>query len=94
MTASPNSGLALSLVSSALISDEESRRYTVEARQQRKPLITFLVDNKILGSAALAEFCEQEFGVPLLDLDAFDLTEIPPKYLNNKLVDKHHALPI
>ncbi len=94
MTASPNSGLAMSLVSSALLSDEESRKYSAEAKQQRKPLVTFLVENKILGSAALAEFCEQEYGIPLLDLDAFDLGEIPQKYLNSKLIDKHHALPI
>jgi type IV pilus assembly protein PilB len=94
MTAVPNSGLALSLVSSALLSDEESRKYSAEAKQQRKPLVTFLVENKILASAALAEFCEQEYGIPLLDLDAFDLGEIPQKYLNNKLIDKHHALPI
>lgn len=26
-----------------------------------------------------------------LDLDAFELTEIPPKYLNTKLIEKHHA---
>lgn len=94
MNMSAAHGLALSLVSSALLSDEESRRYTAEAKQQRKPLVTFLVDNKILGSAALAEFCEQEYGIPLLDLDAFDLGEIPQKYLNSKLIDKHHALPI
>ena len=94
MTASPNSGLALSLVASALLSDEDSRKYSAEARQQRKPLITFLVENRILASAALAEFCEQEYGIPLLDLDAFDLNEIPQKYLNQKLIEKHHALPI
>ncbi|MGL4752760.1 MAG: type IV-A pilus assembly ATPase PilB, partial [Aeromonadaceae bacterium] len=94
MTASPNSGLAVSLVASSLISNEESQKYTIQAKQERKPLITFLVDNKILASAALAEFCEQEYGVPLLDLDAFDLSEIPQKYLNSKLIDKHHALPI
>jgi len=94
MTASPNSGLALSLVASALLTDEDSQKYSAQARQQRKPLISFLVENKILGSAALAEFCEQEYGIPLLDLDAFDLSEIPQKYLNHKLIEKHHALPI
>lgn len=94
MTVSPSTGLVVSLISSSLLTDEESRRYTTEAKLQRKHLITFLVDNKIIGSAALAEFCEQEYGVPLLDLDAFDLSEIPQKYLNSKLIDKHHALPI
>ena len=40
------------------------------------------------------EFCESHYGLPLLDLDAFELKEIPEKYLNEKLIDKHHALPI
>lgn len=94
MSAAPNSGLALSLVASSLLTPEESQKFSSEAKQQRKPLVTFLVENQILGSAALAEFCEQEYGIPLLDLDAFDLGEIPQKYLNSKLIDKHHALPI
>ena len=58
------------------------------------PLVSYLVENKLLASPVLAEFCEQEYGLPLLDLDAFDLSEIPQKYLTHKLIDKHHALPI
>jgi type IV pilus assembly protein PilB len=54
----------------------------------------YLIENDIISSSQLAEICEQEYGIPLLDLDAFELTEIPPKYLNAKLIEKHHALPI
>ena len=32
--------------------------------------------------------------MPLLDLDTFNLEEIPDNLLNEKLIDKHHALPI
>ena len=94
MTSSPHSGLALSLAASSLISESDSHHYLSQARAQRKPLVTYLIENQILASKTLAEFCELEYGVPLLDLAAFDLSEIPQKYLNQKLIEKHHVLPI
>ncbi|MGY3866913.1 PilB family type IVa pilus assembly ATPase TapB [Aeromonas bivalvium] len=94
MTSSPHSGLALSLAASSLISESDSHHYLSQARAQRKPLVTYLIENQILASKTLAEFCELEYGVPLLDLAAFDLAEIPQKYLNQKLIEKHHVLPI
>ncbi|EOD56999.1 PilB family type IVa pilus assembly ATPase TapB [Aeromonas molluscorum] len=94
MTSSPHSGLALSLAASSLISESDSQHYLSQARAQRKPFVTYLIENDILASKTLAEFCELEYGVPLLDLAAFDLAEIPQKYLNQKLIDKHHVLPI
>ena len=94
MTSSLNSGLATSLAASSLLSEPDSQRYLSQARAQRKPFVTFLIENDILDSKALADFCELEYGVPLLDLAAFDLAEIPQKYLNQKLIEKHHVLPI
>ncbi|QFI55730.1 type IV-A pilus assembly ATPase PilB [Aeromonas simiae] len=94
MTSTSNSGLALSLAASSLISEQDSQRFSTQAKAQRKPLTTFLIENQILSSRELADFCEQEYGVPLLDLDAFELGDIPPKYINQKLIEKHHALPI
>ena len=94
MTSSPNSGLATSLAASSLLSEPDSLRYLSQAKAQRKPFVTFLIENDILDSKALADFCELEYGVPLLDLSAFDLAEIPQKYLNQKLIEKHHVLPI
>ncbi|MGL5286705.1 MAG: type IV-A pilus assembly ATPase PilB [Aeromonas sp.] len=94
MTTSPLSGLAHSLAAASLISEQQSLHCLKEARAQHKPLVAFLVENQILGSRELASFCEQEYGIPLLDLDSFSLAEIPQKYLNRKLIEKHHALPI
>lgn len=94
MTSTSNSGLALSLAASSLISEQDSQRFSSQAKAQHKPLTTFLIENQILSSRELADFCEQEYGVPLLDLDAFELGDIPPKYINQKLIEKHHALPI
>ena len=90
----PANGLLVSLIRAGIIQDDQSGLLQERARNEKKTLVTYLIDNDIITSAQLAELCEQEYGIPLLDLDAFDLSEIPQKYLNAKLIEKHHALPI
>lgn len=90
----PANGLLVSLIRAGIIQDHQSSQLQDKARNEKKTLVTYLIDNDIISSSQLAELCEQEYGIPLLDLDAFELTEIPPKYLNTKLIEKHHALPI
>jgi len=90
----PANGLLISLVNAGLIANEQTGVFIDRARNEKKTLVTYLVDNNIVSSSQLAEICELEYGIPLLDLDAFELAEIPPKYLNTKLIEKHHAIPI
>ncbi len=90
----PANGLLVSLIRAGIIQDHQSSQLQDKARNEKKNLVTYLIDNDIISSSQLAELCEQEYGIPLLDLDAFELTEIPQKYLNTKLIEKHHALPI
>ena len=90
----PANGLLVSLIRAGIIQDGQSGLLLEHARNEKKKLVTYLIDNDIISSSQLADLCEQEYGIPLLDLDAFELTEIPPKYLNTKLIEKHHALPI
>lgn len=90
----PANGLLISLIRAGIIQDHQSAQLQDKARSEKKTLVTYLIDNDIISSSQLAELCEQEYGIPLLDLDAFELAEIPQKYLNTKLIEKHHALPI
>ncbi len=90
----PANGLLVSLLRAGLIQDGQSGLLQEKARNEKKTLVTYLIDNNIISSSQLAELCELEYGIPLLDLDAFELSEIPQKYLNAKLIEKHHALPI
>lgn len=90
----PANGLLVSLIRAGIIQDDQSGVLQDRARNEKKTLVTYLIDNDIISSSQLAELCEQEYGIPLLDLDAFELAEIPQKYLNAKLIEKHHALPI
>ncbi len=88
------SGLARSLAAAGLLSSAELDQVQGLARQEGKPLSTMLVDRQLLSSPELARFCEQEYGQPLLDLDDFDLEQLPPQFLSMDLIERHHAIPV
>ncbi|AEY02828.1 type IV-A pilus assembly ATPase PilB [Oceanimonas sp. GK1] len=88
------SGLARSLAAAGLLSSAELDQVQDLARQEGKPLSTMLVDRQLLSSPELARFCEQEYGQPLLDLDDFDLEQLPPQFLSMDLIERHHAIPV
>jgi len=88
------SGLAHSLVAHSYLAIEEIPSLLQSAKLEGKAFTTLLVDSNIINSQTLAQLLEREYGVPLLDLDTFKLEEIPDNLLNEKLIEKHHALPI
>ncbi|GAA3546677.1 type IV-A pilus assembly ATPase PilB [Zobellella aerophila] len=88
------SGLARSLAASSLLLPEELEQALTLTRQEGKPLSTVLVEHHMLTSLDLARYCEQEYGLALLDLDDFQPEQLPPQYLNLDLIERHHALPV
>jgi type IV pilus assembly protein PilB len=87
-------GLARRLVRDDLLSEPQAKTAHAEALRRRVPFVQYLVDEKILDSRRIAVAASQEFGVPLLDLDAIDLLDIPSSIVDAKLIRKHRALPI
>ncbi|CAH9053040.1 hypothetical protein PSECIP111951_00741 [Pseudoalteromonas holothuriae] len=47
-----------------------------------------------ISSAELAEQCLDLFRIPLFDLNEFDVTLVPDSLINDKLIRKHHVLPL
>lgn len=94
MTPSNISGLASSLAARGLLEFDKLQQITSSASSEHKALVPYLVENNFIDSLVLAEFCEAEYGIPLLDSDTLDLDDIPEKYINAKLIEKHHALPV
>ena len=88
------SGLANRLIQDKLLSVEEAERSFEQALKQSTPFVQHLVKNKILDSRRIAVAAAQEFGVPLFDLDAIEPAEIPSSLVEDKLIRKHHALPL
>ncbi|GDY26554.1 type IV-A pilus assembly ATPase PilB [Agarivorans sp. Toyoura001] len=86
------------LASSLAVSFPEKETQLVElykrSIQEQTAFTSVLIENELISSRDLADFCEAQFGIPLLDLDAIELTEIPQNFLNEKLIFKHHVLPV
>lgn len=87
-------GLARRLVSEGLAAEEEVRQAHEEAQKQKIPFISYLVQNRLADSAQVAELAAHEFGMPLLDISAIDLDQAPVKLVEEKLIRRHHALPL
>ncbi len=88
------SGLAGRLVAEGLISADDANAAQKQASLEREHLVPYLVEHFKVDSQRLAEVASLEFGVPLFDLDAFNLVQIPDGLVDVDLVTKHHALPL
>ncbi|MDH5631943.1 MAG: type IV-A pilus assembly ATPase PilB [Gammaproteobacteria bacterium] len=93
-TTSNLSGLALRLVRDNLLSTADAERFLAEAQKKKTPFVSWLVDNKKLDAATLARAASQEFGVPLMQITAFDHETIPTSLVNEKIIERHRALPL
>jgi type IV pilus assembly protein PilB len=88
------SGLTRRLVRDQLLTEERAQSLHADALKGDKPFVTYLVEEKILDSRPIAIAAAEEFGVPLLDLDALEAEDLPVNLVDEKLVRRHRALPI
>ncbi|MCW8889468.1 MAG: type IV-A pilus assembly ATPase PilB [Sedimenticola sp.] len=88
------SGLPRRLVADQLLSEETAENSISEALKKRQQFVSYLVESKILDSASIALSASQEFGVPLFELEALDISNAPIGLVDEKLIRNHHALPI
>jgi len=91
---SPLTGLARKFVHDQLIDEETARKAQAHAQENNVSVITHIVDNHLADPKAIAFSAAEEFGVPVLDLDAFSLSLIPENVVEEKLVRKHRAIPL
>ena len=94
MTIHNISGLASSLAAHGLLDLDKLQQICTSAASEKKTLVSYLVENNYIDSLVLAEFCEAEYGIPLLDSEALELENIPEQFINQKLIEKHNALPV
>jgi len=88
------SGLAWRLVNDRLLSEDRAENAYQEALRRQQPFVQYLVEVEHLDSLRIALAAADEFGVPLLDLDAMEIVDLPLSLVDINLVTKHHALPL
>ncbi|WP_018948899.1 type IV-A pilus assembly ATPase PilB [Thioalkalivibrio sp. ALMg11] len=87
-------GLAKRLVEAGLIAEDIASQLVEEAQSQQTPLMTLLASKGQVAETRLVEAAAEEFGLPVFDLGSFDAELLPKDHLNEKLIQKHHALPL
>ena len=88
------SGLARRLVIDGLLTEDAAREHYESATKKKAQFVSYLVENKVLDSQLIALAASEEFGVPLFDLTAMDVSSLPVSLVSEQLIRKHHALPI
>lgn len=87
-------GLPRKLVIDGLLDEEAAINALTAAQKEKVSFTNYLVSNKILSAKKIAMEASKEFGLPVFDLDAIDLESIPRDIVDDKLIHKHHALPL
>ncbi|HEV2523664.1 MAG TPA: ATPase, T2SS/T4P/T4SS family, partial [Gammaproteobacteria bacterium] len=90
----PLGGLARKLIQIGLLNEETACSITESSIKQRIPFVSALVEEHYIDPEVLGTACSHEFGIPFLDLNAFDTQHIPTDIINQDLVVQYHALPI
>jgi len=87
-------GLPRKLVIDGLLDEEAAISALTASVKEKVSFTSYLVSNNILSATKIAMETSKEFGLPVFDLDAIDLEAIPRDIVDDKLIKKHHALPL
>ncbi|HET6545823.1 MAG TPA: type IV-A pilus assembly ATPase PilB [Rhodanobacteraceae bacterium] len=88
------SGIARRLVAEGVLAEDIARTAVRDASSQKIPLGAWLTENGLVASTQFARAASAEFGVPLFDVEALDLTQTPARLVKEELISQHKALPL
>ncbi len=95
MSAEPQlSGLSRKLVNDGILDEEHALNALKGAAEEKITFTQYLVNNDIVKAKKIALEASSEFGLPVFDLDCLDIDSVPEGVVDEKLIQKHHALPL
>ena len=87
-------GLARSLAQAGLIEADKAQQAMEIAKNEKSSFITIAIAKGYADPLKVAIFASTEFGLPLLDLAAFDTELLAKDIVSSDLVEKHRVLPL
>ncbi|SJZ44421.1 type IV pilus assembly protein PilB [Oceanospirillum multiglobuliferum] len=87
-------GIAKRLVIEGVMSKEAALAASEQAQKENTSFLQHVVTTHKVDAKAVALAAAREFGVPFLDLSAFDPEHFPKDLVNEKLIRHHMALPL
>ncbi|MGE0114830.1 MAG: type IV-A pilus assembly ATPase PilB [Steroidobacteraceae bacterium] len=87
-------GLPLRLIQDGLLDEKTALQALEDAKATNTNLVSHLVAKGLADAREIAIAASQEFGVPLLDLDAIQPDLDVVRLVSDKLLQKHRVLPL
>ena len=87
-------GLARKIVHDGLIGENEAIEAQAASIKEKIPFVSYVVKKNLVKSADIASAASNEFGVPIVNIDAVDIEPEVLKLVKESLVRKHNTLPL
>jgi len=87
-------GLPLRLIQDGLLDEKAALQALNESKEANTSFVAHLVAKHLADPREIAIAASQEFGVPMVDLDAIQLDLDVVKLVSDKLLQKHRVLPL
>jgi type IV pilus assembly protein PilB len=88
------SGLARALAQHGLMTEYDAEAIQTQAQQASVTFVEQLLQGKRMSATQVAAFGSRAFGVPLMDLSAFDLDQINGELVDLKMAQSRRVLPL
>ncbi|GAB1259439.1 type IV-A pilus assembly ATPase PilB [Aurantivibrio plasticivorans] len=88
------SGLARRLVNDGVIDEVTAQDVIKQSAKNKIPFAIQLVQSGQVIASVVTNAASDEFGTPVLDITALNTESIPTDLVDDKLIRKHHALPL
>jgi type IV pilus assembly protein PilB len=88
------SGLARALMQAGRLTPPQADALQKKAAADKLPFIDTLLGGGAIDAASLAAFCAETFGYPLLDLSTLNLDALPPKAIDDKLMQSQRVIAL
>jgi type IV pilus assembly protein PilB len=87
-------GFARRLVAEGLMEEQAALDASVSASKHGLTILAWMIKNHDLDPEALINAASVEYGVPILDIRAMDLSIAPVSLVDERLLEKHRAFPL
>jgi len=87
-------GFARRLVADGLMDEQAALEAVDAAAKKGSTILAWMIRENGLDPEVLAAAASVEYGVPLLDVSAFNMSMAPISLVDERLIQKHRALPL
>ena len=88
------SGLARALTQAGRLTAAQADTLQKKAATDKVQFIDSLVTSGLIDARSLAVFCAETFGYPMMDLQAFNVALLPPKAIDDKLMQAQRVIAL